>query len=129
MKPIAPVPRVMMAKKPPHGAPCTRCGVCCYVVQCELSLHLFGPRPGPCPALVIPEDGRAVCGLVEGFRKDGATQLATAAALLIGAGDGCDARFNGEPTDHRFHAKQARFDELRAVDIKAARQMFGMPLR
>lgn len=120
MQPI-PVPRAMMEKKPPHGAPCTRCGVCCYVTLCELARAVFGRAEGPCPALRF-ESGNASCGLTTIDNP----ALAEAARVLIFAGDGCDARFNGEPVNHEFHQLQARLDIERAGAIRAARAAWGL---
>lgn len=116
-----PIPRFMMARKPAHGAPCTRCGACCVATLCDLARHVFGNRPGPCPALLVGQDKSAACGLTQ----IGTQQAREAAALLIGTGDGCDARFNGEPVDRGFHAYQARLDIERAEEIKAARALWG----
>lgn len=93
-----------MAEKPKYGDPCNRCGLCCWVTQCDLSVSVFGERVGPCPALESSKDGRTDCGIVANpqnyvpvrfLTAHGADTLSRSAALLIGAGDGCDARFNG----------------------------------
>ena len=118
-----PVPREMVARKPPHGAPCNRCGVCCHATLCELARHVFGPRPGPCPALVPDGADRWACGLV----ASAPPLLADAACVLISAGDGCDARINGEPTNTGFHALQGRLDLERADQITAARALWRLP--
>jgi hypothetical protein len=113
----------MMIRKPAHGEPCTRCGVCCYAVLCPLGKHVFGSdRTGPCPALSVDDDHTAHCLLTE----FGEVRMRAAAALLIGAGDGCDARFNGEPANSRFHAKLERLDQLRAEELAAARKLWEM---
>lgn len=50
-------------EKPPPGAPCNGCGVCCAIAPCPLSRLLLGHRTGACPALTW-QDTRYVCGLV-----------------------------------------------------------------
>lgn len=37
--------------KPPHGAPCNRCGVCCAAEPCPVGQLIFRQRRGACPAL------------------------------------------------------------------------------
>ncbi len=120
-----PIPRYMLARKPPHGSPCTRCGACCVATLCELGRHIFGDQPGPCPGLLIDQDNRSACAAT----VIGDRQHKDAAFLLIGAGDGCDARFNGEPVDHRFHHKQDQLDKIRAEQITAARELWGLPIK
>ena len=60
-------PKSMLDNKPPHGAPCTRCGLCCVASLCSLAQHVFAApaRPGPCPALLMNGD-ESSCGLVVG---------------------------------------------------------------
>ncbi len=116
-------PRELLQRKPPHGAACTRCGLCCIATQCELSLHLFGERPGPCPALVFDEHKQSSCGLAG---PPATPQLAAAAAHLIRAGLGCDARFNGEPVNHQFNAELDARDKQTRGATYAARQQWGM---
>jgi|SRR5215472_3999387 len=119
---LARVPRQMFEKKPPHGSPCNRCGVCCYVVQCELSRHVFGDLGrGPCPAL-SPDGDDYKCGLA----CEGPLIKRQATAVLIGAGDGCDARFNGEPVNLAFNQRLAKLDQERAAEIRTARIVWGM---
>lgn len=94
-----------LAEKPKYGDPCNRCGLCCWAAQCDLSMHVFGKRIGPCPALEKAEDGKMACGIVTHpqnyipvrfLMTHGADTISKSAALLVRAGDGCDARFNGE---------------------------------
>jgi hypothetical protein len=90
-----PVPRDMVARKPPHGAPCNGCGVCCYGSLCKLAQAAFDrPEfPGPCPALIFEPGGqRALYGVV--LCADGSAELASSARLLIGAGQPKGARIN-----------------------------------
>lgn len=72
---------------------------------------------------MIDDEGRGACAPA----TIGSRQHKDAAFLLIGAGDGCDARFNGEPTNRLFHFKQERLDEIRAEQIAAARKLWEMP--
>ncbi len=89
--------------KPPYGSPCNGCGACCLAEQCYLSLVTFG-QSHPCPA-IIRDGGRFACGLVERpdetvpdlVRVLGSDVTRRVAALLVGAGLGCDSRMEGEP--------------------------------
>ena len=38
-------------RKPPEGAPCNGCGVCCLAEPCPLGVLLSGRRTGACDAL------------------------------------------------------------------------------
>ena len=116
-------PRSMLAKKPAHGSPCTQCGLCCVATLCELGRDFFGKSAGPCPALVFNQDGDSACGLT----LAGEPEYRDAAKLLIGAGDGCDARFNGEPGNPDFYALCEKLDAERADDIAEARGLWSMP--
>lgn len=115
-------PRAMLDRKPPHGAPCNRCGLCCVATLCDLGRHFFGRAAGPCPALRFDQEGNSACGLT----LCGEQKYSDAAALLIGAGDGCDARFNGEWTNTEFHKHQARLDVERADEIAKAKALWSM---
>lgn len=42
---------VQAPPKPPVGAPCNGCGVCCALETCPLARLRFLRRNGPCPAL------------------------------------------------------------------------------
>ncbi len=63
----------------------------------------YGDRaPGPCPALIEHEDGRAECGMVIRPKdyargRGGAHDLRAAVKLLIGAGAGCDEIGDEDP--------------------------------
>lgn len=126
---LVPVPPEMIAGKPPHGSPCTRCGACCYALLCDVARHVFKrpekPARGPCPALRV-EYGQASCGLVSELKDRGLPNMADAVSLLIGAGDGCDARFNGEPPNSEFYNKLEKLDRKRATEIRRARQLLGV---
>src|SRR5262249_54515689 len=63
-KPVGLVAREDLARKPRHGSPCNRCGVCCMVTKCVLGQHLFGQKLGRCPALEKTPDGFYECGIV-----------------------------------------------------------------
>jgi hypothetical protein len=53
-------------------------------------------------------------------------ELRDAALLLIRAGEGCDARINGEPIDHEFHRQQDRADIKNRKAIRKARKLWGI---
>lgn len=105
----------MTLEKPPHGAPCNGCGLCCEAVLCVLGRRVFGRTDGPCPALE-PADGKRVCGLVTSpakyapaaARRQGVDALSRSAALLTGSGIGCDAQVEGEPANAAFRRKMRR---------------------
>ena len=44
VEPLAPA-------KPPEGAACNGCGLCCLAEPCPLGVVLYRTRNGPCPAL------------------------------------------------------------------------------
>lgn len=76
--------------KPPVGAPCNGCGVCCAIAPCPLSRFLLGHRTGsPCPALRW-EDARYLCGLIAA--PAGIARWLPRRLVLrwIAAGSGCD---------------------------------------
>jgi hypothetical protein len=52
--------------------------------------------------------------------------LGAAAAVLTGAGRGCDARFNGEPVNHAFYDLQKQWDESNRIEIADARKQWGL---
>src|SRR5262245_60661455 len=97
------VPGGMAERKPRHGEPCNRCGLCCTMTLCDVARTVFRrpekPAYGPCPALRLREGipGEHECGLACEPGKYG-----EAARLLIWAGQGCDARINGEPINEAF---------------------------
>lgn len=110
-----------LARKPRYGTPCNSCGLCCMATLCKLAITVFGERPGPCPALMENDDGVSHrCGFV----SESSAPYREAALFLIGAGDGCDARFNGEPRDEAFAARLDRRDEANAGRIAAALAMW-----
>jgi len=122
MKPTFMAPRSVLETKPAHGQPCNRCGLCCYATICDLGQSVFHRKAGPCPALE-GSFGNASCGLTQ----HGPTKYRAAAGLLIGAGTGCDARFNGEPAHAAFYDALRRWDEEHASELRDARKLWGMP--
>jgi hypothetical protein len=52
--------------KPPFGAPCNGCGVCCLAEPCPLGQWVSLRRRGECKALIWSESGGLYrCGMVE----------------------------------------------------------------
>jgi hypothetical protein len=57
----------LAAAKPPMGAPCNGCGLCCLAEPCPLGVLLSRSRMGPCKALQWVEDQRQYrCGALSG---------------------------------------------------------------
>lgn len=137
MKPGFLAPKGTLDKKPAHGAPCNRCGLCCIASLCPVARALFkrDAHPGPCPALQkAGGDGTYACGVVaspgryvsiERYAMYGREALSAAAALLIGSGTGCDARFNGEPADESFYAKLCEWDRVNERRVRQAQEKWG----
>lgn len=75
--------------KPPVGAPCNGCGLCCSIAPCPLSRLLLGHRAGMCPALTW-QNSRYACGLV--VAPTGIARWLPRRLVLrwISAGSGCD---------------------------------------
>ena len=135
-----PVPREVSGRKPPHGSPCNRCGLCCMATLCPLARKVFGFEIGRCPALIwSPENPEAACGLVVDPIKYAPTSVALkvvgrassqeasdAAALLVGSGTGCDARINGEPGDEEFYRKLRIWDRKNEGAVRRARKIWGV---
>jgi hypothetical protein len=119
--------------KPAHGAPCNSCGRCCAVQLCPLGEVVFGYAEGPCPALSPAAGGALVCGLMlepgrwapgRALRR-GRAVLARAAAILCGAGHGCDMAAPGEPRSDvmvRFASHAVRSH----AEIRRAAQAWGV---
>jgi hypothetical protein len=125
-KPMFRAPAGLLAKKPPHGKPCTQCGLCCMATLCGLAQHVFH-RPaalGPCPALRKIDDSNYVCGFAT--EPQVPQHLREAAAVIIGADTGCDARFNGEPSDQAFYNALDRRDVEKADEIRKAKTLWAM---
>lgn len=135
MSPAFVAPKGALDRKPPHGAPCTRCGLCCQATLCKTAMHVFDRPsfPGPCPALRFDRDGRSSCGLVDQpeayapavVAAHGRSNASNAAAHLIGAATGCDARFNGEPIDEAFYARLLRWDREHERRTRTAGRIWG----
>ena len=92
--------------KPPYGAACNGCGLCCMSQPCPLGRSLFDQEEGRCPALEWhAEHGRFSCGLVtrperyapcDRLDRFGSRPLSEAAGLTVGVAVGCDAQVQGE---------------------------------
>ncbi|WP_211238741.1 hypothetical protein [Roseivivax isoporae] len=115
-----------MLTKPPHGSPCNGCGGCCADQRCPLGRLVFGPG-GRCPALEMRFPA-FTCGLVESpekhaphvVRTHGADRAAKAAAILIGAGLGCDALLEGEAPNAEWRAWAiGRVDRVASAEAAA----------
>lgn len=127
-------PKGALEKKPPHGQPCTRCGLCCVAIVCPLGQVVFRRRAGPCPALRRDAESLSSCGLVDEpavfapmvALRAGVEMARAAAKLLIGSTTGCDARFNGEPPDEKFYEKLREFDRRNASALRRARKVWGI---
>ena len=128
------IPRDLSARKPPHGHACTRCGVCCIASICPLGAHVFRRRRGPCPALLIDDERNASCGLVVEPQKYatrrvlmwGLKTMSDAAAMLVGAGTGCDARINGEQANEPFYQKLRIWDRKNKDTVALAKKIWGI---
>ena len=125
-----------LERKPPHGAPCNRCGYCCKAIICPFGAVLFKRQHGPCPALVENEAGLA-CGVVAhpmNYARvrtltHGVEEMRRAALLLIGAGDGCDAVANGEPANEAFRQKLVEVHESDARRFETGAEAVGSGVR
>lgn len=81
--------------KPRHRAPCNRCGLCCLMQQCEISVEIFGPQPR-CP--VLERAGNAyACGLITdparhlGVPPESAPHFAMLFGSMLAIGTDCDS--------------------------------------
>lgn len=93
--------------KPPEGAPCNGCGVCCALETCPVARLRFLRRDGPCPALEWDgEEALYRCGLLRHpavyfplLPRRLSVWLGRRMARWIAAGQGCDcsAEVLGEP--------------------------------
>lgn len=90
--------------KPPEGAPCNGCGVCCLAEPCPLGMVLSRKRHGACIALRWSQDQQQYrCGALA------ATWLGMPIGLLarrwISAGTGCDSSLEPLPrvNDNQRH--------------------------
>ena len=80
--------------KPPAGAACNGCGVCCLAEPCPLGVLLSLSRVGPCKALRWQEAERQYrCGaLGEGVLRQ------RLVGRWIAAGAGCDCELESAPS-------------------------------
>lgn len=96
--------------KPPVGAACNGCGVCCTVAPCPIGMLISRRRSGRCKALVWQDEAaRYVCGVLTGSeqlggnRWPGLRQIVRGwAARSISAGSGCDADIEVSRDDNLF---------------------------
>jgi hypothetical protein len=94
-------PRVILLRadaptKPPVGAACNGCGLCCAAQPCPLGMLLSRRRQGRCRALAWHDaDRRYVCGVLAQPRRWlrwlPAALGRRLAARWISAAQGCDA--------------------------------------
>jgi hypothetical protein len=91
--------------KPPEGAPCNGCGVCCLAEPCPVGMLVSRKRHGACDLLRwSAAQGRYVCGLLADEAGGGLAgplwrRLWRAwARRLISAGSGCDASIEVSPS-------------------------------
>ena len=121
--------------KPLHGAPCNGCGRCCKDQLCPVCQRIFGkPWLRQCPALVATNSLAPYgCGLAlnPGHYTAAAPSehqdLANAAALLIGAGFGCDALDAASERPNLKWRREVKSKLLRrAAEIRAAKLLWGI---
>lgn len=141
-KPALLVPSRVAAQKPPHGAPCNQCGLCCKATLCPLAAHVFKGRSipqgghiaGPCPALFY-EGEQSRCGLVAKpaahapmrlIIEHSAEALGRAASWLIGSGTGCDARIDGEPASDAFYKLLSAWDYEHRREVRWAKKIWDI---
>ncbi len=124
-----------MLDKPAYGAPCNACGRCCQDELCRLGAKVFGPMPGPCPALTEHEGGFG-CGLILTPARfaplassvHGAEAVSQAAALLCAAGAGCDAQGHDEIVDDNVRARVlGATASLPEAELSRAREIWREP--
>lgn len=90
--------------KPPWGAPCNGCGLCCLAEPCPLGIWVSGRRTGACRALLWDDALRRYqCGLltdptrITGWRHPWLLHWCRRLAQRwIAAGTGCDADIEWE---------------------------------
>jgi hypothetical protein len=103
---------------------------------CPLGQHVFQREatPGPCPALLPDGNGEYVCDVVRNPQAYAQAlspslklhALREAAKLIVFADDGCDARFNGEWVNQRYHAESAIRDAKNKPKRERALKLWGM---
>ena len=78
--------------KPPEGAPCNGCGLCCLTEPCPLGMLVSRRRRGACVALRWSDaQQRYLCGMLS---DPGG--VAALARRSIAAGVGCDAQLRAQ---------------------------------
>lgn len=83
-------------RKPPEGAACNGCGLCCAVQLCPLALEFLDAAAAPCPAMEFA-DGRFWCGLARrpsryfGVPAFSNRMLRPMVHEALSIGEGCDA--------------------------------------
>lgn len=90
--------------KPPEGAPCNGCGLCCLVEPCPLGVLVSRRRSGPCVALRWSDSDQLYrCGMVSDpgsvvgtTRPQFVRAISALARRWIASGVGCDARLESE---------------------------------
>lgn len=91
-----------LPQKPDYAQPCNRCGFCCLMEQCDLSVRVFGPQD-MCPALTFA-NGQSSCSLVSNaaafFAEPMAGAVQELASLVLGISEfgTCDASSTEEET-------------------------------
>lgn len=109
--------------KPPLGAPCNGCGVCCLMEPCPLGVLLSGRRSGACAAVCWQASSQQYrCGAITSAQEvlrarlpvflHGAVPalarlLARLARRWVAAGVGCDCDVSSPeraPDSHTFWA-------------------------
>lgn len=122
--------------KPPHGAPCNNCGLCCAYSLCFVGREILGPEAkAPCPALISNGDGRHLCGLMispQDYRPEqakavGIESMQRAAQELIGAGAGCGWKYDSEPRNQ--HLKKSGLTKLSNKEVIKLLQVWGISRR
>lgn len=134
MSRLAIAPRSVVERKPAHGQPCTHCGLCCLMTVCSLGRVVLGQAEGPCPALDFDADKKSSCGLIANPMAfaplhtiaHGVENMTAAAKVILGSGDGCDARINSEPIDFAFKAKCNQDDAANWQQLANAKEMWGV---
>lgn len=84
----------VILRKPPYGAPCNGCGLCCHREVCAIGIKYFGDVPAPCPGLVWRND-KYRCAVMEAeeemIQENPALTPKTTIKQMLGGGMGCDA--------------------------------------
>jgi predicted metal-binding transcription factor (methanogenesis marker protein 9) len=120
--------------KPPHGAACNHCGLCCIKSVCRTGQKVLGvDAAGPCPALIDCGDEK-FCGMMarpqdylpRQAKIAGIEPMRKAAQLVIGSGLGCCARFDDEPRDAAFDRRTAVHHKTMSRKKQVARKILGI---